>query len=885
MGESRFSVAQAPQTPPAPQQAGPRLSLKVVAGPAAGQTIVVGDQPVILGRGAEFPANLGGDPELSREHARVSRFEGDRLLIEDLGSTNGTFVNGGNVAGPTVLEDGDAIWLGTSTLLVQREGAPLPEVPPVEPPTPSAEAGFLSRIADAADRNPKRILIFLGIFFLFAVAFGGPVTQQLRDERGFDDPSSESVEAEEIMAEEGDVTPGPRTAVLVSPGETIKGNREVQQLVERIERVAEEDEAVARAEHFFNTGSGFFISRDGRRTAVAIYYKNRDQEEREEAADRLADKLEDEPTVVFGGQATVNEQLRTQVEEDLRKAEMLGFPLLFIVSLFVFRGVVAALLPLFVGILTIFGTFLALRIVSLFYDVNVFALNIVVGLGLGLAIDYSLFIVSRYREEMARVGQGRAESRAYGALPEVEPGAPGKRFVGSTSEALRRTMLTAGRTIMFSAVTVAVAVSSLIIFPQPFLRSMGIGAVCCSLVAMLIALIALPALLGVLGPRVNALAPARWQRSNERTARQERSGFWYRLSHFVMRHPGAVAGVSACLLIAVGASFLRADFLGVNARIVPPDLSSRQVSDIMSSEFRTDAAAELQLLIEAPPDRARDVERFRQQLAQRSDVAAARYAPPAQPGERPRPLSEKYWELDVQPWQDGLSDTTIELVEDIRAGPQPFPVMVNGEAPSFLDQQETIQSRLPIALAILVLSTIVVLFIMTGSVILPIKSVLMNLLTISFTLGLLVLIFQDGRLEGLLGFESRDALDLAQPILICAVAFGLSTDYAVFLLGRIYEARVNGADDRESVAIGLERTGRIVTQAALLFCLAIGAFATSEVIFIKQVGVGTAAAVLIDSTIIRGLLVPSLMAMLGARNWWAPGPLRRLHNRIGLSEA
>ena len=240
--------------------------------------------------------------------------------------------------------------------------------------------------------------------------------------------------------------------------------------------------------------------------------------------------------------------------------------------------------------------------------------------------------------------------------------------------------------------------------------------------------------------------------------------------------------------------------------------------------------------------------------------------------------------MDIRPWTDGLSDQTQSLVKTIRALDAPFPVTTSGEASAFIDQQATLKARIPWALAILIGATLVILFLMTGSAILPVKSLLMNLLTISAALGVLVLVYQDGRLEGLLDYKSLSAIDSAQPILIVAIAFGLSTDYAVFLLTRISEARAAGASDNEAVAIGLQRTGRIVTQAALLFCVAVGAFVTSKVIFIKEVGLGMIVAVAIDSTIVRGLLVPSLMAMLGSRNWWAPRPLRRLHERFGLSE-
>ncbi len=244
-----------------------------------------------------------------------------------------------------------------------------------------------------------------------------------------------------------------------------------------------------------------------------------------------------------------------------------------------------------------------------------------------------------------------------------------------------------------------------------------------------------------------------------------------------------------------------------------------------------------------------------------------------------------YWLIDVVPERPALSDSATRLVEDVRGLDPPFPVQVGGETAGFVDQQASLADSLPLALAILATTTLVILFAMTGSVVLPVKALIMNLLTLSAAFGLLVLIFQDGRLEGLLAYDSQGALEATQPVLLFCAAFGLSTDYGVFLLTRIKEARDSGLGERESVAVGLERTGRIVTYAALLFCIAIGAFATSEVVFIKEVGVGTALAVLIDAFLVRALLVPSLMALLGRWNWWAPRPLARLHARLGLREA
>ena len=471
--------------------------------------------------------------------------------------------------------------------------------------------------------------------------------------------------------------------------------------------------------------------------------------------------------------------------------------------------------------------------------------------------------------------KGRPASKVYGAIPRAEAG---DQFAGTESEALNRSIFTAGRTILYSAITVAIALASLLVFPQPFLYSMGIGGAVCALSAVTVSLVALPALLALLGPRINSLAPASWQRAAQRTASQERGGPWYRLSQFVMKRPATIAILSAGFLILVGLPAAGIKFTGVDITSVPSSLSARQVDDDLKRNFPPNpTSGAVTAVVEAPRSEAAKVEAFQEDLLARPEVDK-RF------DREPEPLKDNLWEVTLLPRGTPLSEPAIELVENIRAGPNPFPVTVAGDTATFVDQKASITSRLPLALAILCVVTLVVLFLMTGSVILPLKSLLMNFLSLSAAFGLLVLIFQEGFLEGPLGFETQGALEMSQPVLLFAIAFGLATDYAVFLLTRIKEARDAGASEKESVAIGLERTGRIVTQAALLFCIAIGAFATSSVIFIKEVGVGTALAVIIDATIIRGLLVPSLMALLGARNWWAPKPLRKLHERIGLSE-
>jgi RND superfamily putative drug exporter len=428
-------------------------------------------------------------------------------------------------------------------------------------------------------------------------------------------------------------------------------------------------------------------------------------------------------------------------------------------------------------------------------------------------------------------------------------------------------MRTAGRTVLFSAVTVAAAMAALIVFDLRFLFSMGYGGVLVALTAALVSLTVLPALLAVLGPRVNALGLKRWKQSLARDASRVQEGPWYRFSQWVMRRPGPIALATAALLIAMGLPFLRIEFTGVDASVLPTERSARVVQDALDTEF--------------PPGRTSPI----YVAAESDDAAAVREWAQTLPGTVSEPQqADGVWRIDVVTGDAALSDEAQGLVDDIRDHAAPFPFRVGGETAGFMDQQTSLGESLPLALLLLCGSTLVILFLMTGSVILPVKALVMNLLTLSAAFGLLVLIFQDGRLEGLLAYDSQGALESTQPILLFCVAFGLSTDYGVFLLTRIKEARDSGLGDRESVAVGLERTGRIVTYAALLFCIAIGAFATSEIVFIKELGVGTALAVLIDAFLVRALLVPSLMALLGSWNWWAPRPLARLHARLGLAE-
>ena len=714
---------------------------------------------------------------------------------------------------------------------------------------------MLDSLARFVYRRRRLVGIGAAIFFVIAAAIGGSVASHL-DPYGADDPATESVKANNLLQDRG-YRP---TGVIVLVQHAPVSNPNAQARVEGIERELRARDDVARVTSYYDTRSTDFVSHGKDETYISVALRPTDDKAQQDAASAIDDQLSGKSGVLVGGPALAQEQVNKQVEQDLRRAEMLAFPLLFLLSLLFFRSLVASLLPLLTGGLAIVGTFLVLRIASEIGSISIFALNLTTGLGLGLAIDYSLFIVSRYREELARRG-----------LDSVEAGGRTERW-----EALRATMRTAGRTVVFSSLTVAAALASLIVFPQRFLYSMGIGGALVALLAASVALVVLPAVLSMLGPRVNALAPRFLQRRAARDATPMRQGFWYRLSRFVMRRPVPIAIGSAALLIALGIPFLTIKFTSVDAQVLPTSASARQVDDVMRSDFPPFRDTPIRLAIEGGGSKA--VDRVVSEVKRDPGIAAV------EPSQR---LSGGVTVVDAISRYPFLSEASKSTVRRIRDLPDPpgTTVLVTGSSAEFVDFQSSLEAHLPVALAIVIGATFIVLFLMTGSVVLPIKSLIMNVLNLSAVFGILVVVFQHGHLEGLLDYRGQGALEQTMPILLFAVAFGLSTDYAVFLLSRIKEARDHGASDSESVALGLERTGRIVTAAALLFAVAIGAFATSQIIFIKENGVGTALAVLIDASIIRALLVPSLMELLGRWNWWAPRPLRRLHARVGLGHA
>ena len=661
--------------------------------------------------------------------------------------------------------------------------------------------------------HPRRTLLMVLLFVLVAGLLGGPVAGALKSSGGFVAPGADSeVAVQRIEAATG-LEPDAGLVLLV---DAPTGAR-LDAVAGRVERIP----GVARV-----TAGG----RAGDRGVVSAVL--RADADDDAVAENAVDAFAGRRDVAVGGSAVAGMQIGETVGADLGRAELIAFPFLLVLSLLFFRGR-ATLMPVLVGMTTVLGTFLVLAGVNQVYGLSVFALNLVIGLGLGLAIDYTLFLVTRYREEL------------------------GTR--GATPAAIGATMATAGRTVAYSAATVACALITLTVFPQSFLKSMGIAGATVAVVAALAALVISPALFGLWGAKLA-------RRGDDSAAA---AGRWHRLAHAVMRRPGTVALVTAAAMVAVAAPALTTTWSSIDASVIPKEKSARTVADALA----TGAAGKAQVVvaIAALASARAQVGAYARRVGAVDDV---------QRTAAPRYLGDDTWQLGATAAGDPSGPSAQRVVEDIRALPAPFDVRVGGGAAEFVDQQAAIGRRLLPAVVLLIGLTLVVLWAMTGSVVLPIKAVTMNALTVAAALSPLVLIYQGGHLTGLLGYTPNGGVEPSDFLVTAAIVFALSTDYGVFLLGRIKEARDSGVGDREAVATGLARTGRVVTAAAILLAVAIGAFSTSSISFIQQIGVATATGVLIDAFVVRTLLVPSLMALLGRWNWWAPRGLRRLHGRL-----
>jgi uncharacterized membrane protein YdfJ with MMPL/SSD domain len=687
---------------------------------------------------------------------------------------------------------------------------------------------MLARATSHGVHHPRRTAAIALLFVLVAAVVGGPVASKLNVRNAFEDPSSQSARARTQIEHATGIESSAGVIALVHAAP-------LSAAASAAARTLSSDPAVAHVASYANTHDPALVSADGRSTllAASLYA----HAEPNAVIDRLTKEFAADRDVQLGGPDVSLRQTNLQATKDLSFAELLAFPLLALLALLIFRGV-AALLPLGVGITSVLGSLVALRLINAGLPLSSFALNVVIGLGLGLSIDYSLILVSRFREELAASAE--------------------------TAAAIATTLATAGRTVIFSALTVAAAMASLVVFPLRFLQSIGIGGAVVALSAAATSLLLLPALFVLLGPRLARRGPAPADR-----------GLWYRLANAVMRRPGIIAAATTVVLLALALPTLHTHWSGVDASVLPSSQSSHVVADTIAREFPGADATPTVIAISAPTSAAPRLAVYAKQLARIPDVTSV---------STPSRLSASTWQLDLATSVDPIGGAAQRALNHIRSLPAPYPVAVGGQAAQFHDQQASIASSLPLGLAILALSTLIILWLMTGSVILPVKALVMNALTVGAALGLLVLVFQDGRFTGPLAYTSQGGIESTDFLVLAAIVFGLSTDYGVFLLTRIKEAHDRGLGNREAVAAGLQRTGRVVTAGAIMVAVALGAFATSHVVFIKELGLGTAAAVLIDAFVIRALLVPALMALLEDCNWWSPAPLRRLHARLNVTD-
>jgi len=682
---------------------------------------------------------------------------------------------------------------------------------------------------------------------------------------GFEDPASESArslarEHATFASHDADVV-----AIYSSPSLKVTDpafKASVENAVSALPKGS-----VERVTSWYQTPSPTLVSKDGHATRVIIALHGTSQDQKATRYDEVRPLLDAKGlTTNVGGQWAVFGDVNTTVSKDIARAEGISMPIVFLLCLVIFGSFVSALMPALVGTVAIFGAFAFVRGITMFTDVSVFAINVITLLGMGLAIDYALFVVSRFREELAKQpGTERANVNA----------------------AITTTMATAGRTVLFSGLIVAASLASLLIFPQNFLRSMGYGGVAAVLVAMTAALTVLPALLTILGPRIEAgrmpwrrgsLARAAERREAAEGERAQAHGAWARLAHSVMRRPVAYLVVIVVALAALGAPFLSASFGSVDERVLPASAPSRVAADLGAREFGGETST-ANIVVDGASQG--QIGAYVGRLQRVDGVQSARPIDQASTGAGTTSLVQVSWA------GNGQTERSQQIVKDLRAvDPGPgVSALVGGVAANAVDLIDSVGSHLPWMGVFVIGVMLVLLFVAFGSVVLPVKAVVMNAISLGASFGVVTWIFQDGHLSNLLHFTSPGYLDVTQPILMLGIIFGLSMDYEVFLLSRIREEWDRTSDNTTAVANGLQRSGRIITSAALLLAVVIGGFATSGIVFLKMIGIGMLVAVLIDATIVRALLVPATMRLLGTANWWAPGPLRRWWERHGIRES
>ncbi|MFG2769271.1 MMPL family transporter [Streptomyces sp. NPDC048350] len=718
--------------------------------------------------------------------------------------------------------------------------------------------------------RPRLSLLVALVITALSVLAGSGVADRMGS-GGFEDPDAESTYATQVLEREFPASQ-PNLLLLVNAREGGVDDPAVAAEARRLAERLDAEEGVGGIGSYWGTGSPALRSEDGRQ-AVIVARVEGDEKAAGEILERIAPDYRGTHgpvEVSVGGQLAVQHEMQTVVEEDLLRAELIALPVTLVLLVMVFGSAVAALLPLGIGIVAILGTNAVLRGLTELTDVSVFAQNLTTALGLGLAIDYALFVVRRFREELAR-------------------GADTRTAVGTT-------LRTAGRTVLFSALTVAASLAAMLVFPQYFLRSFAYAGIAVVLLAAAAALVLLPAALMLLGERVNALDLRRLFKRRGRTtegaqpgaagstapgaaepgAREPGAG-WARTATLVMRRAPVFAVVTTAGLVLLGLPFLSANFGTVDDRQLPTTAESRVVQDELRDGFPGSPGGGITVLAEGGATPA-EYAGYRERIAALDGIV--RVDGPVTSGTG----AAAHAYFTVIPEGEGVGDTAQRVVGELRAETAPFDTSVTGAAAVLVDSKDAIGDRLPWAGAIIVVVTLLLVFLLTGSVLIPIQAVVLNGLSLTAMFGAVVWVFQEGHLSGFLGFTPTGDIETTLPVLMFCVAFGLSMDYGVFLISRIKEEYDETGDHDHAVRFGLRRTGGLITAAAVILAVVMVAIGTSRVTNTKMLGLGIALAVLVDAMVIRSLLVPAVMKLTGHLTWWAPGPLRRFHDRFGVSE-
>lgn len=734
-----------------------------------------------------------------------------------------------------------------------------------------------------------RWIMLAAIFALTiaAVIVGSGVFNALDSAGGISDPHAQSTIADNLISEKLNNS-SVDVVILMSSTQYKASDPAFEQAATRMLDTLKASPKVVSVTSWYSTRSADLLSRDSHETIALLQIS---QHGSKTANYEALAPLITSPTlhIEIGGGIVADQQFNHQLQSDLAFAGEISLPIVMLLLIFIFGGVIAALLPLLIGGFAIMCTFAILRILAQFVAISDFAINVAAFIGLGLAIDYSLLVVTRFREELSH-----DERDVRGAL--------------------QRTMATAGRTILFSGLTVSTSLIGLLIFPEFLLRSIGLAAIITAVVAMLGVQIVLATLLALLGRRVNALSFQRLIRRGKKPETSQTRGAWYRLSFAIMRFSIPVMLATIAILFLLGSPFLGVKLSTASENVLPPG-SAKTVEQQLKQNFPNQGGdgTEIDIAIQTP-DSALSASNLamlynyvnkvatipgvssvsslvsvdpRLSLAQYQQLYAHPAANPQLAAAAEAFAKQNFTKVIVESNVSFDSPAAANIVQKIRAivVPRGFVPLVGGDTADQIDLFTSLDAHIPLALAVMMGAILLLLFLMTGSLIMPIKAIILNVLSLSATFGALVWIFQDGHLQHLLGFQSVGSLDSTQPVLVFAIAFGLSMDYEVFLLSRIKELFDKTGDNRQAVALGLQRTGQLITSAALLQALVVGAFATSQILQVKQLGLGVALAIVMDATLVRVLLVPAMMNLLGKWNWWAPKPLQAFASRVGLREA